>query len=160
MSQIARISKLNQTKFRLSECIVPYITSDFTIQENQTIVDARGQISIFQLNTFHFFEVKRVFTLHNIPKGGVRGGHAHKKCKQYLIALSGVCKLNILTSVGVCSIILDTPNYGVLIETGRWIYQEDFSADCVIMVLASEDYEPEDYIFDLPEVFLLGDSGA
>ena len=151
-SQIASLSALNRTTVNLSQIKLPFKRSDFAVEKNQIFVDNRGELNVFQLSEFKSFTVKRIFTHQNVPHGMIRGGHAHKKCVQYVTALSGICTLNILTHDGIFSLILDTPHYGVLIEPGTWIYQEDFSVNCVVLVLASENYEPTDYIFELPAV--------
>lgn len=151
-SQIASLSALNRTIVNLSQIELPYKRSDFAVEKNQIIVDDRGELNVFQLSEFKSFNIKRIFTHQNIPHGIIRGGHAHEKCVQYLTALSGKCTLNILTRDGIISLILDTPHYGVLIKPGTWIYQEDFSENCVVLVLASENYESTDYIFELPVV--------
>jgi hypothetical protein len=42
--------------------------------------------------------------------------------------------------------LLDTPAQGLLLETRDWHVIHDFSWDAVLMVLASEPYDPADYL--------------
>ena len=42
--------------------------------------------------------------------------------------------------------VLKSPNIGVLIESYIWREMTDFSEDCVILVIANENYDENDYI--------------
>ena len=49
-----------------------------------------AKISVYDnLNKDLPFQVKRVFYLYDIPSGQSRGAHAHKKCMQLLVSVSG-----------------------------------------------------------------------
>jgi hypothetical protein len=50
---------------------------------------------------------------------------------------------------------MDCPTKGLLIESMVWREMHDFSSDCVLLVLASEHYDEDDYIRDY-KVFLSG----
>jgi dTDP-4-dehydrorhamnose 3,5-epimerase-like enzyme len=108
--------------------------------------DARGDLLAIDFSLFEAFKVKRLFYVHNVPNGNVRGEHAHRACSQFLIAVSG--KLNVFLDDGEkkSELILDSPSLGLLIPPGVWAVQYKFSSDAVLAVLASDPYDADDYI--------------
>lgn len=92
------------------------------------------------------FDVKRVYYTYDIPSGVTRGGHAHKKLYQYLIAASS--SFDVLLDDGHSKKIvhLDRPNFALQIVPGIWRELLNFSSGAICMVLASERYEEEDYM--------------
>lgn len=93
------------------------------------------------------FEIKRVYYSFDTQPGSVRGNHAHKNLKQLIICVSGACTF-------VCEMpdgtrtehLLNWPNKGLLVEGMVWREIKDFSKDSVMLVLASEHYNENDYI--------------
>jgi UDP-2-acetamido-3-amino-2,3-dideoxy-glucuronate N-acetyltransferase len=94
------------------------------------------------------FPIKRVYYIFDTKSGVVRGRHAHTKLSQVLIAVSGSCKVKNFD--GKCEEIytLDNPNKGLYIGQNIWREMFDFSTDCVLVVLADEYYDEDDYIRD------------
>ncbi|OED46080.1 hypothetical protein AB832_01065 [Flavobacteriaceae bacterium (ex Bugula neritina AB1)] len=111
------------------------------------IKDPRGNIGVIEKNIIPF-KTNRVYYLYDVPSDAVRGGHAHKKLKQVLIALSGSFDIILRDSFNEKKITLNKPDKGLLIESGIWRELENFSAGSVCLVLASECYDEEDYIRD------------
>lgn len=106
-----------------------------------------AKISVYDnLNKDLPFQVKRVFYLYDIPSGQSRGAHAHKKCMQLLVSVSG--SFNVLVDDGINSktFFLNKPNTGLFIPPGIWASELDFSAGSVCLVLASHYFEEEDYL--------------
>ena len=93
------------------------------------------------------FDVKRVYYIYDVGAGLRRGFHAHKKLKQLLVCVSGSCVVDLDNTFERKSFVLDRPDKGLLIEEPLWREIYDFSSDCVLMVLASEHYDTEDYIW-------------
>lgn len=92
------------------------------------------------------FQVKRVYYLYDVPGGESRGGHAHYKLKQLIIAASGSFDVILDDGHVKKTIHLNRPNYGLLVEPGIWRDLVNFSSGAVLLVLASEPYEEADYI--------------
>lgn len=92
------------------------------------------------------FDIKRVFYIHDILNGEIRGVHAHKECQQLVIAASGSFEIEMNDGLHTRKTTLDRPGYGLLIPAGIWITLYGFSQGAICLALASEDYNKEDYI--------------
>lgn len=108
--------------------------------------DERGSLIAVEGSRTVPFEIKRVYYIFNTKDGVARGFHAHKNLKQLIIAVSGSCRIEVDNGLNRQSIILDTPQQGLLIEGLIWREMHDFSSNCVLLVCASELYDEEDYI--------------
>lgn len=97
------------------------------------------------------FDVRRVYYLYDVPGGVGRGGHAHKKLQQLIVAVSGSFTVILDDGQVKRSITLNRPYVGLLIEPGIWRVLNDFSSGSVCLVLASELYTEDDYIRDYDE---------
>ena len=117
------------------------------------IEDRRGNLSIIENDTIPF-EIKRVYYVYDIPSGSERGGHSHKKLKEFLVALSGSFDVVLNDGKQKKSITLNKPNEGLIINTGVWRELKNFSSGAVCLVVASDVYIEEDYIRDLDEFLL------
>lgn len=115
------------------------------------IQDARGNLSFIEGDVHVPFPIKRVYYLYDVPEGAERGGHAHRKLQQAVIALSGSFDLILDDGTGRKRIHLNQPNQGILIGNNVWREMENFSEGCVCLVLASERYDEADYIRDYNE---------
>jgi dTDP-4-dehydrorhamnose 3,5-epimerase-like enzyme len=110
--------------------------------------DERGSLISLEENKNIPFDIKRVYYIFNTVEGIRRGFHAHKKLKQLLVCVSGSCKVLLDDGKSKEEISLDNPNKGLLIESMIWREMFDFSPDCVLMVLANEVYDENDYLRD------------
>lgn len=94
------------------------------------------------------FEVKRLYYLYDVPGGESRGAHAHKELYQFLVAASGSFSVTLDDGRVKRTYLLNRPYQGLLIVPGIWRTLEDFSSGSVCLCLASEGYDPHDYIRD------------
>ena len=97
------------------------------------------------------FEVKRVYYIYAIKEGVPRGFHAHKQLQQALICLNGSCKIILDNGSERVETILDNPAEGLFVGDAIWREMHDFTPDAVLLVLASEYYDEEDYIRNYDE---------
>jgi len=107
--------------------------------------DGRGELISIEGNKDIPFEIKRVYYMTKFANSP-RGFHAHKKLSQVILCLSGCFSLKLDDGVNNETYILNSTNEGVLIHNLVWREMHDFSDDCVIIVLASEQYDESDYI--------------
>lgn len=113
--------------------------------------DLRGDISILEFSKLLPFDIKRIFYTYGIQSSAVRGEHAHKVCEQFLIAVHG--SLNVIVDNGTqrMEYVLDSPKKGLHLPAGCWGIEYKHSPDCVLLVLASHEYDASDYIRDYNE---------
>ena len=115
------------------------------------IADLRGNLTVVEGACLVPFDIKRAYWVYDVPGGESRGGHAHKKLKQFVIALSGSFDVTLDDGKEKQTYHLNHPYQGLLIDTGIWRTLDDFSSGAVCLVLASEHFEEEDYIYDYDE---------
>lgn len=125
--------------------------ADAKIIDIPKIEDRRGNLSVVEEFKNVPFHIARAYWLYDVPAGAMRGGHAHKRLKQLLIALSGSFTVTLDDGHEKRKIRLNRPYQGLLIETGIWRTIDDFSSGAVCLVLASELYDESDYIYDYEE---------
>lgn len=111
----------------------------------------KGNITVVENNETVPFEVKRTYYLYDIPGGESRGGHAHRKLQQLIVAVSGSFSVTLDDGRVKRTFVLNRPYQGLLIVPGIWRTLDDFSSGSVCLVLASEKYEESDYIRDYEE---------
>ena len=121
------------------------------IELNKHHSDRKGNISVVQNGDTVPFDVKRVYYLYDVPGGESRGSHAHKELSQLVIAASGSFRVTLDDGTVKRSFTLIRPYQALYIKPGIWRDLDDFSSGAVCMVLASEVYQPEDYIRDYDE---------
>ncbi len=108
--------------------------------------DVRGDLSVVELNKLLPFSISRLFYTYGIDSAEVRGEHAHKACEQFLIAVHGSLHVIVDDAKHRDEFTLDTPTFGLHLPAGCWGIQYKHSPDCVLLVLASEEYDATDYI--------------
>ena len=118
---------------------------NYKIIDIPKINNTRGNIGVIENDTIPF-DVKRVYYLFDVPSGAKRGGHAHKKLKQVLIAIAGSFDVVLKNGKSKEIITLNRPDKGLLIENNIWRELENFSSGSVCLVLASEEFSEADYI--------------
>ncbi len=110
-----------------------------------------GNITVFQNEAGQPFSVRRVYYLYDVPGGAERGGHAHKNIFQLIVAAGGSFDVILDDGKSRKIVPLNRPYYGLIVIPGIWRELVNFSSGAVCLVLASEKYDPEDYIRDYTE---------
>lgn len=129
-----------------------YSVYDCTMIElDQHHSDRKGNISVVQNGDTVPFDVKRVYYLYDVPGGESRGSHAHKELSQFIVAASGSFRVTLDDGHAKRSFFLNRPYQGLYVKPGIWRDLDDFSSGAVCMVLASEKYDPDDYIREYDE---------
>ena len=107
-------------------------------------IDKRGSLTVIQEEIP--FDIKRIFYIYNVDNSK-RGFHKHKKTRQVAISISGSCDIVVKKPQQDPKITrLDSPEFGLLIEPDDYHWMENFSVDSVLLVIASEVYDENDYI--------------
>ena len=110
--------------------------------------DHRGSLVAVESHQTIPFEIKRVYYIFNTLEGVTRGMHAHMAVKQVMLCVTGSCRILLDDGFSKEFVTLDSPTKGLLLESFVWREMSEFSPDCVLLVIASEHYDEDDYIRD------------
>ena len=121
--------------------------NDCKVIDIRRYTDTRGYLSVVENGLDIPFDIKRVYYLYMVPEVA-RGAHAHKELQQLLIATSGSVEVIMDDGQNKKSFMLDKPWKGLYVPAGLWRDLENFSGGAVLLCLASEKYDAEDYIRD------------
>jgi hypothetical protein len=97
------------------------------------------------------FEINRVYYLYDVPSNENRGGHAHIELQQLIVAAGGSFDLVLKDGVNESIVHLNRPSVGVLMPAGIWRELRNFSSSSICLVLASHNYDENDYIRNYSE---------
>jgi len=113
------------------------------------VFDERGNLRWVESGIIVPFEIKRVFYMTDVPPQGIsRGGHAHRKCHQFIILASGGMNVDLdYDGQRNTAIYLRSPNVGFHVPPLVWCTLTLYPST-VCIVLASELYDENDYIRD------------
>lgn len=112
------------------------------------IRDLRGSLSAREVNAGLPFVPNRYFVVMDVPTKEVRGEHAHRKCEQLLICLKGSISCVADDGNQRQEFLLDSPELALYLPPMVWGVQYKYSSDAVLLVMASESYDADDYIRD------------
>ena len=120
--------------------------SDCTLISLPQIQAEAGKITAINNNLNIPFETKRVYYLYDVPNRADRGGHAHKELHQLIVAISGSFDIELFDGINTIKYTLNQPDQGLLIVPGIWRDLNNFSGGGICLVLASQEYDEDDYI--------------
>lgn len=111
----------------------------------KTFTDNRGNLTVIEKTIP--FDFKRIFYIYGVDDSK-RGGHRHKTVYQAAICLKGSCHIYNNDGEREEEFILDKPNKCLILEPKDWHTMDNFTPDAILMVLASDFFDPNDYIFE------------
>lgn len=111
----------------------------------------RGSLTVVENGKQVPFDIKRAYWTYDVPAGEWRGGHAHKKQRELILAVSGCFTLSLDDGKEKKHVLLNHPYQAILIEDGVWRELHDFSSGAVCLVLTDDFYDEDDYIRDYQE---------
>ena len=126
-----------------------------TLHNLRQVVDMRGSLSVAELGQDVPFEARRYFLVYDVPSIEIRGEHAHLLCAQFLVAVKG--RVHVVADDGDCreEFVLSQPSQGLFLPPMTWGIQYCYSPDAVLLVLASEHYDADDYVRDYDDFLRL-----
>lgn len=124
------------------------MTANVELLPLQVHGDDRGSLIALENGHNLPFDVKRVYYIYGTKAGVPRGFHAHRKLKQLLIAVSGSVTVKTEHDGKTETHLLNRPDEGLLIDGLVWREMHDFTQDCVLIVIADDYYNENDYIRD------------
>lgn len=129
--------------------------SGVRLVELPLIPDLRGSLSFAEVGKKLPFEPKRYFIVFDVKSKEVRGEHAHRQLHQFLVCVKGSCSIVVDDGKSREEYQLDKPNLGIYLPPMIWGIQYKYTADAILLVLASDTYDPADYIRDYDEFISL-----
>jgi glycosyltransferase involved in cell wall biosynthesis/dTDP-4-dehydrorhamnose 3,5-epimerase-like enzyme len=117
-----------------------------TLHKMKLATDPRGALSVGEFTRDVPFQAKRYFVVYGVPEGSSRGEHAHRQCHQFLICVRGQVTAVVDDGSQRKEISLDSPAKGLYMPPMTWGTQYNYSQDAVLVVFASDHYDPSDYI--------------
>lgn len=123
------------------------------------VQDRRGDLCVAEVGADLPFAVQRSFLIYNVPSAELRGEHAHRRCHQFLMAVHG--SVHVIADDGAQrqEFCLDRPNFGLHLPPMTWGIQHRYTPSATLLVLASDLYDPADYIRDHDEFLALVRAG-
>lgn len=112
------------------------------------ITDPRGNLSFFEHDRQLPFEIKRSFWIYDVPGGEDRGGHAYKNTEEFIVALSGSFDVVLDDGIEVSVYSLNRSYYGLYVPRMMWREMKNFSTNSLALVVASTEYDENEYIRD------------
>lgn len=112
------------------------------------ITDPRGNLSFFEHDSQLPFEIKRSFWIYDVPGGEDRGGHAYKNTEEFIVALSGSIDVVLDDGNEVKTYSLNRSYYGLYVPKMMWREMKNFSTNSLALVVASTEYDENEYIRD------------
>ena len=110
----------------------------------RTFTDTRGNLTVIEKEVP--FEIKRVYYIYGVTGNAIRGQHRHYKTIHALVCIKGSCEIFINDGKKTETHTLNTPDQGLVLMPEDWHSMYNFSEDAVLLVFASEYYDPDEYI--------------
>ena len=111
----------------------------------KTFIDNRGCLTVIEKEIP--FTIKRIFYIYGVDDSQ-RAAHRHKKTIQALICINGSCHVKNNNGKIKEDFFLNTKTQCLILQPEDWHIVDCFSKDCILMVLASEYFDENDYIFE------------
>ena len=116
------------------------------------VSDERGSLAFGEAERHIPFPIRRIFWTYDIQDDNMRGDHAHRTCEMVLFPIGGSFDIELDDGETQQVLHMDDPSTGVFIPPLVWCKLMNFTKGAACISLASEEYEPEDYIHDYEEL--------
>ena len=110
------------------------------------VKDLRGALTFGEFGDQLPFIVQRYFLVFDVPTREIRGEHAHRELHEFLICVRGSCAVALDDGRSRDEVTLDSPTIGLHVPPKIWRVHYKYSADAMLLVFASQAYDPSDYI--------------
>ncbi|MBR2058807.1 MAG: WxcM-like domain-containing protein [Fibrobacter sp.] len=114
-------------------------------------LDERGNLSFLESGKHVPFEIRRTYWIYDVPGGCLRGSHAFRMEKEFIVALSGSFDVVVHDGVEEKRYSLSRSYYGLYLPPMHFRTLDNFSTNSLALVVSSADFSEEDYIRDFDE---------
>ncbi len=126
-------------------------TSDIKLINLPKVLDPRGNLSFIEEGNQVPFTIKRTYWIYDVPGGEIRGSHAFKNTHELIVALSGSFDVILHDGKQEHKFSLNRSYFGLYVPNKVWRRIENFSTNSLALILASTEYDKDDYIRDFNE---------
>lgn len=113
-----------------------------------TFRDFRGDLTVAEGAALPF-PIRRLYWIDNLPAGVWRGAHAHCNLSQLVFALRGSFHFIFRNGLGVQrQVEVTRGDLPIIIEPGWWRDFRALEKDSMLLVAASDEYDPDECIRD------------
>lgn len=131
--------------------LAPLRTRGARLVRFPSISQDSGTLVWGEIGTHLPFSPRRFWRIDGVPPEGIRGDHAHRALEEILHCAAGSCTVALDDGIHREEVVLDSRDLGLYIPALTWSTLRGFSKDAVLVVFASEVYQPDDYIRDYDE---------
>jgi acetyltransferase-like isoleucine patch superfamily enzyme/dTDP-4-dehydrorhamnose 3,5-epimerase-like enzyme len=125
---------------------IPLGVRGVTLERRPVIRDMRGNLTAREVGQGLPFVPRRYFIVHDVPTKEVRGEHAHRRLHQVLVCISGSVTVLVDDGNHRQETVLDSPELALHVPPMVWCVQYKYTPEAALLVLASDVYDPDDYI--------------
>ena len=141
------LAQESETRVRLGTEITPVIKGAY-LKQLKHVSDLRGDLSVTDVQSEIPFKVKRIFWVYNVPSERIRGAHVHRELEEFIVCVSGSVSVVLDDGNHRKEIELNDPSIGLYLPPRVWRTLYKYTRDAILVVLASRQYDPADYIRD------------
>jgi oxalate decarboxylase/phosphoglucose isomerase-like protein (cupin superfamily) len=120
------------------------------------ILDERGNLSFFEEEKHIPFKIRRTYWIYDVPGGESRGSHAFKETEEFIVSLSGSFDVIINDGKEEKKYSLNRSYYGLYVPKLIWRRLENFSTNSLALIVASKEYDENDYIREFDQFLNFG----
>ena len=117
----------------------------------KSLGDKRGYLAAIESRATIPIDIKRVYYMFGTAEGVARGKHAHRKLRQVAVCIKGSCNVTLDDGETTETIHLDNHLKCISLDPMIWHEMNEFSKECVLLLLADGHYDEQDYIRDYEE---------
>jgi hypothetical protein len=119
------------------------------------ILDDRGNLSVIEEDSQVPFKISRVYWIYDVPGGEFRGSHAFRNTDELIVAMSGSFDVIVHDGHEERRFSLNRSYYGLYLPKMTWRKLENFSTNSLALVLASQEYDENEYIREFDQFLSL-----
>lgn len=117
--------------------------------------DPRGNLAVIEECREIPFAIERCHWIYDVPGGGGREGHAYRRNREFILALSGSFDVLVDDGLEKRTFTLNRSYFGLYLPELTWRELTNFSTNAVVLVISSAPYDEDDYILDYEEYLKL-----
>jgi dTDP-4-dehydrorhamnose 3,5-epimerase-like enzyme len=119
--------------------------------ELPVVPNPQGNLAFAEGENHVPFPIARVFYVYEVPRSARRGGHSHRSLEEAVFCVSGRLEMVVDDGERSRTFELDDPRKGLYMPPLVWYDIRGFAPGTVYLVLASKDFDEDDYIRDYDE---------